>query len=152
MSPKTHHDPIALYAPSILGGVRIPWAKVAGAILMIAGGVLAVLALVVSTGAASTLVVEAGTQCSGIEFGCGLVVAGLVLGVIGLVLGVAHLVAGIGLWKGRRWARPLSLIVVVPIVVLAGIAVLLEVAGRQQPLSALIAIPWTVALVAILRA
>jgi uncharacterized membrane protein (DUF2068 family) len=50
----------------------------------------------------------------------GLILLVIIVGIIPLVLGIAYLVMAYGLWKGRNWARIISLI-------LAGIGIVMGI-------------------------
>jgi hypothetical protein len=84
--------------------------KIQGSALRIAGGVAIAFGLL-------TVVSGGATLLGGLEMGA------VVLFVLwfNTLAGLAYVVAGLGLWQGRRWAYPLSLVILVAtVLVFAG--------------------------------
>lgn len=84
--------------------------------------------------------------------GCGWGSIFLVGGLVISVVGVLYLFTARALWTRRHRARAIAVVLLVPVVLPAAIAVVTEFFGRQAMLSVLIAVPWGITLFAVIRA
>jgi hypothetical protein len=133
-------DRVGFELASGMADERDGWRRLSAAFLTVAGGVLSFVGLMLA-GTFGRLVLDAtGERCG--AFGCGVSVLFAALGVLLLLVGLLHLAAATGIRRQRRWGTWLAAGAVGSVFLLAIAGAGSELAGRQLPLSALIAVPW----------